>query len=198
MAEGCSLPSPFHVNDDDSPFFWLKNFTFICVAAESRVRHGVSPCRICDGLNGTGKTFLPGCLVFSCQDHSINIRDHISLTIDVVWLYHLTGYLNKTSKISFSDKRVKIFANIMVRCSNLVTLNMNMLAEKGLLISLLGWRFSQRLYWSSRFKIIIIIIIIIILWQPLQFGVYFCMNSRVKDVFLYSGLQCGHSLYIST
>jgi len=51
----------------------------------------------------------------------------------------------------------------MVRCSNLVTLNMNMLAEKGLLISLLGWRFSQRLYWSSRFKIIIIIIIIIIL-----------------------------------
>jgi len=71
--------------------------------------------------------------------------------------------------------------------------NINTLTGKGLLISVPGWRFGQRLYWSSRFKIILCFFG---LWQRLQFSLQFCMETRVKDVFLSSGLQCGHPFCI--
>jgi hypothetical protein len=64
---------------------------------------------------------------------------------------------------------------------------MNTLAEKGLLIFLLGLQISQRFCKNSRFKIPFFF-----LWQRLQFALHFYMESRVKDGFLSCGLQFGH------
>lgn len=113
--------------------------------------------------------------------------------IDMVWLCHLTGYLNKTSKILCHIKVLTSSLTLWFRVAILSPFNINTLAGKGLLISVLGWRFSQRLCWSSRFKIILSFFV---LWQRLQFGLQFCMGTRVKDVFLSSGLQCGHPFCI--
>jgi len=102
-----------------------------------------------------GKCFFSGLFVSllsgSFYQHSWSYFTHLSSTWydcifwQNIWIRHRqipwqNKVLNSSPTLWFSIAISSLF-------------NMDTLAGKGLLFSLLGWRFSQRLCWSSRFKI---------------------------------------------